>query len=297
MLPLRALGRFYDARRSADEAVYRWERGGDALVFEVNSRRLQVNGVVVWLHEPVRKTRWNWWISEADVQTVVDPLMRPQVYLPTVGSGLVLLDAGHGGADPGGQSPSGLLEKHLTLDIARRVAELLRSAGYEAVISREGDETISLAERVAMAEHIGADLLVSIHFNAAGNPDARGVETFVLTAGGKRGTNEPEKPSYASAVEANRFDGAQTFLGFWVHYHLLDRTGADDRGLRRSRFFVLREARVPSILVECAFLTHAAEEELLQTGAYREQLASGLAEAIVRYLQVVRRTQVELFDE
>ena len=297
MVPLRTLGRYYGVRRSIDESKEVWDRGRDQLVFEVNSRRLLVNGGVVWLHEPVRRSRWNWWLSEVDVQTVIDPLMRPQVYLKGVGGGRVLLDAGHGGIDPGGQSPSGLLEKHLTLDLSRRVAQALETAGYEAVISRVGDETLSLADRVAMAESVEADLLVSIHFNTAANPDAQGAETFVLAAGGKRGTNEPERPGVAPATDANRFDGAQMFLGYLVHHSLLESTRATDRGLRRSRFFVLREARVPSILVECAFLTNEAEASLLQTNAYREQLARGIADGIIRYLQWVRRTQVELFNE
>lgn len=291
---LNSLMRYYgfENRRSGTEQVA-LVRGPDQLELTLNSRRARWNGVVIWLHEPVVLHRRDWVVPSVDVQAVLGPLLRPSDALVGIGRKRVLIDPGHGGRDEGARGSLGTLEKDLTLTLSRKVAARLRSAGIDVMLTREVDKALTLVDRMQLVLDHEADLFVSVHFNAAANTAARGIETFVLTAGGHRNTGNQGEGPFAPARDANEFDGANQVLAYLVQRRMLERTQAEDRGVRRSRFYVLREATVPSILIEGGFLSHAPEERNLMRPDYQNALAEGIARGILEYLAAVARAELE----
>lgn len=267
------------------------ENRAHTLIFKTDSRELMVDGILLWLHAPMTAVRNRWSIREVDARTIVDPLMRPARHLRGVGHRVVVLDPGHGGQDTGAKGRRGVEEKRVVLDISRRLRAHLVNAGVRVQMTRERDRFIELDERSRMAARWGADLFVSIHLNSAANPSPSGVETFALaaagyesTAGGHSNLSQP----------GNRFEAANGAAAFQIHRALVTRLGAVDRGVKRSRFMVLKNAPCPAVLVECAFVSNPVEEEKLLNEAHREVIAESLARGVLNYLNLVRRAQVEV---
>ncbi|WP_027881977.1 N-acetylmuramoyl-L-alanine amidase family protein [Meiothermus rufus] len=227
------------------------------------------------------------------------PRPRPQ---PIV----VVLDPGHGGVDPG--AVGFVVEKEVTLDLALRVRSLLQARGLEVILTRGRDTHLSpdkatdLGMRAEMA-HSKRNLFVSIHVNSAPNV-AQGIETYYFghtidpsllaqvireNGGGELGQRlTREAQSVAERLVRDLI--AQSNLRFsrllaqQVQGALLEATGAVDRGVRQAPFYVLRNARIPAILVEVGFANHPVEGRRLQTSEYRQALAEGLARGILRFL-------------
>jgi N-acetylmuramoyl-L-alanine amidase len=265
--------------------------GWSSTTFEFASRRIVFNGLTLHLNAPV--TRWNsqWTIEVADAQGVVGPLWRPEGALAGRGARLVVLDPGHGGSDPGAQDGHRTDEKRLTLDVARRVRSQLRRAGVMVLLTRDRDLTLPLDERSRRANRWGADVFVSIHFNATRDRRVCGVETYVLPAAGYPSTAESRsgKPRMDTRpVAGNDHDGANTLLGYWLQRGLLSAGGTQDRGVRRARFSVLRDVACPSALVECGFISNRRECDRLLTEDYRTRLADGIARGTLTYLSRAR---------
>lgn len=257
---------------------------------EKGGRRVWLNEVMVWLNQPVAVRGGHWSFAEVDVEKVLLPVLRPEGVLGGVGHRVVVLDPGHGGEDAGARSGKGLAEKAVVLDVALRMRRHLSAAGYTVYLTRHADQFLPLEERARRAKAWKADVFVSVHANASTNAGAAGVETFVLSIPGEVSTNHSgeARPSVL-AHAGNRFDGANAALGFALQRAMLGDAGVEDRGLRRARFSVLREAGAPAALVEVGFLSNAAEAERLGTAAVREQKAFRLAQGIDLYLREVRR--------
>lgn len=174
---------------------------------------------------------------------------------------VIVIDPGHGGRDPGAVGINNLQEKGVVLDIGKQVAEILEQNGVQAVLSRYDDREIDLAPRVQMAERVNADLFVSIHANAISmsRPEVNGIETYYYSTGLRL---------------------AQT-----VHRSLLQATGANDRGVRRARFYVLRHTSMPAVLLEVGFVTGREDAPRLASSAYRTRLAEAIARGILQYVR------------
>ena len=169
----------------------------------------------------------------------------------------VVIDAGHGGHDKGGQW--GLVyEKHLALDTSVRLERELRSRGYRTVMTRRSDYFITLPQRVRIANSHRNSIFVSVHYNYTWNQNAAGIETFYHSAQSRR-------------------------LAQFVQQGMLQRTRANDRGAKFARYYVIRHTNVPAILVEGGFVSNADEREKVKTGWYREAVARGIADGIDRY--------------
>ena len=218
-----------------------------------------------------------------------------------LGISRIVLDAGHGGHDPGARS-NGIEEAELVLDVTLRLRELLeKQPGIEVTLTRSTNEFIPLEERTAIANRNGADLFLSIHANASRNPKARGIETYFLnfasnpeaeavaarenSASGKTMHSLPE--IVRAITLNNKIDESRDFAEM-VQKSMVRRLATRnklvrDLGVKQAPFVVLIGAGMPSVLAEISFVTNKQEGALLKTPAYRQQIAESLFDAIVRY--------------
>jgi N-acetylmuramoyl-L-alanine amidase len=248
------------------------------LVVQPDHRDITLNGVEHWLSTPVLSARGQLWISSRDVLKTIDPVLRQGRLPAPVAIRLVILDPGHGGSDTGTRGRRSV-EKTLTLDLAKRVERYLEADGLAAVLTRTSDRNVGLDDRVDFAKSKRADLFVSIHFNSGGG--AEGIETYCVPAAGAGSTASPHETG--DACPGNRNDGQNVWLAHCVQRATLRATGAPDRGVRRARFVVIRDAPCPAILAECGFLSNRAEEQQILTDDYRDKLAKSIAAGILEY--------------
>ncbi len=262
------------------------------LEFQTDSRSAWINGTLVTLSEPVRKVGWQWAMDATDFDKTIEPAVRPQEFLKGAGVRTVVLDPGHGGNDKGASSPRNVQEKLVVLDIAKRVKQILKSRGIRVELTRESDRALDLGDRCRKAAALKADVFVSIHANATANRSVRGTETFVLSLPGRYSSNSYGSGNPPSSVyNGNHYDIANMALGFCIHRSLIKTTGQEDRGVKRARFQVLRDAPCPAALVETAFLSNAKDEAMVIDPAGRDRLARGIADGISTYLANVKRAK------
>ena len=213
----------------------------------------------------------------------------------------VVIDAGHGGRDPGAIGIGGLREKEVTLRLARALGSQLRDEGFEVVYTREDDRTITLEERTAIAEAARGDLFVSLHANSARRRSVRGVETYYLDENHERHSltvaareNGIERHHVNDLQRAlARFRVSETSvqsyrLATLVQEQVVDgvdgRFGSvQDLGVKKGPFYVLFLSNMPAILVEVGFLTNREDARRLRDRAYLEGVATQIAVGLRRY--------------
>jgi N-acetylmuramoyl-L-alanine amidase len=213
----------------------------------------------------------------------------------------VVVDPGHGGSDPGATGVGGIQEKLVTLRVARALRPKLEAQGLRVVLTREGDRSLTLEERTAIAEGVRGDLFLSIHANAAPRPQLQGIETYYLDKGHERHTLRVA--AHENGVRAADLDPLQRTLASFrvsqsseqsallaaaVHGELVSgvrgRFGeARDLGVKTGPFYVLFLSSMPSILIEAGFLTHREEARRLASPAYAELVAEQIARGVARY--------------
>lgn len=170
----------------------------------------------------------------------------------------VVLDAGHGAHDSGTRTRrGGVLEKDMALDVTLRVAPKLRAAGFRTILTRRNDVFIPLDGRVDISDRYDNAVFVSVHFNDAGRKKVEGVESYYFS---------PESRQMAERMVRV----------------LAAASGSPNRGARVARFRVLRTNHNPAVLMECGYMTTAAEAAKIIQPAYREKLAEGLARGIIQ---------------
>ena len=224
-----------------------------------------------------------------------------------LGVSRIVIDAGHGGHDPGANA-NGLTESELTLDIALRLQKLLaKQPGVDVVMTRATDVFIPLEERTKIANREGADLFLSIHANASRNSKARGVETYFLNfatnpdaeavaarENAGSGQSMHKLPDIVRAIALNnKIDESRDFADM-VQRSMVRRLSnrnkdLRDIGVKQAPFVVLIGAEMPSVLAEMSFVTNRQEAALLKTGAYRQQIAEALLDAVLRYQQSLKK--------
>jgi len=261
------------------------------LKLTLNSRESFFNGVRLWLNDPPLEHHNSILISEADVDHTLDPLLRPWAVV-RLKIKTIMIDAGHGGEDKGTQGCRGSLEKCFTLDLAGRVEKQLQKMGFQTLMTRRKDIYISLEDRSQMANSSMADLFLSLHFNSASpNRLPKGVETYCLTPSGMSSTSAIRRRlglDYFGVEPGNHFDPQNVLLAFLVQQKLLKAIPeAEDRGIKRARFVVNKDTERPSILVENGFLSNPIEEKYILTKTYRERLATGIAEGVKRFAEIM----------
>ena len=224
-----------------------------------------------------------------------------------LGVSRIVIDAGHGGHDPGARA-NGVVEAELVLDVALRLSRLLeKQPGVEVVMTRDKDVFIPLEERTAIANRVGADLFLSIHANAARNVRARGVETYFLNfaqnaeaeavaarenAGSSRTMSN--LPEIVKAIATNNKINESRDLAAMVQRAMVRRLSARNRqlkdlGVKQAPFVVLIGAMMPSVLAEISFVTNKSEAQLLKSAAYRQHIADALLDAVLRYQRSLKK--------
>ena len=222
------------------------------------------------------------------------------------GKWTVVVDAGHGGHDPGASGPSGTREKDVNLAVARRLAHRLEDTGaVDVVLTRADDTFVALGERRKIANRADADLFVSIHANAADSPSAEGFETYYLSTAKTAQALEVARRENASIryenpeidpesldelnfilwdLAQNEFFRESSVLAQTVQEELDRRMDLRSRGVKQAPFFVLNGTFMPAILFETAFITNPREEALLNDPSFQTRLVDGLAGSILAYL-------------
>ena len=245
--------------------------------------------------------------TEKDEQEIVlAPVKTTSTKKITSAKGkVVVLDAGHGGDDPGAINGS-LKEKNIVLSIAQKAGKELQGRGYNVYYTRSKDKFINLRDRTKYANDKAADLFISIHANAAPSKTKaatmRGIETFFLSpARSERSKNAAALENKSDIEEMNYFS-KQTFLNFLnrekiiasnklaidVQREVLARaksvsSKASDGGVREAPFWVLVGALMPAVLLEVGYITHPSEGDLINNSKYQDALAKGLADGIDVY--------------
>ena len=259
--------------------------------FTVDSRRAQMKGTHVWLSLPVAFKNGSAHLGHIDLATAINPLLAPP--RNTTGRPVrnIVIDPGHGGRDPGNMEGK-RQEKQYVLLLAKEVGELLGKAGFKVSYTRTSDSTLELPERPAIARRRGADLLLSLHFNSADGPGgsaAKGAETFCMTPVRASSTNARGEGSGAGAYPGNRFDAKNMVLAYQIQRAITAETGAEDRGVKRARFWVLRDADMPAVLIEAGFMTNPADARRIYDGPIRRKLAQAIVDGVVTYKKIVER--------
>lgn len=238
------------------------------------------------------------------------PPVLPKAPPPT-GLRRIVVDAGHGGKDPGAVGQNGLREKDVTLAMAKKIAGRLREElGCEVILTRDRDIYLALQERTAIANRVNADLFLSVHANAAPNRQAYGIETYYLNF------SKNDKAAAVAAREngislkevgdlemilldlmANAKINESSRLAAEIQRALIVRLSGEfdeirDLGVRQGPFYVLLGASMPSVLVEVAFISHHREEQRLADERYHEHTAAAIVEGVQNYARSSRAVAV-----
>ncbi|HBI11144.1 N-acetylmuramoyl-L-alanine amidase AmiA [Franconibacter pulveris] len=218
---------------------------------------------------------------------------------------MVMLDPGHGGIDTGAIGHNGSKEKHVVLAIAKKVRAILRAQGIDARLTRSDDTFIPLYDRVEIAHQHGADLFMSIHADGFTSPTAAGASVFALSNRGASsamakylsdrenaaddvaGSKVKNKDHYLQQV---LFDLVQTdtiknslTLGSHILRQIKPVHRLHSRSTEQAAFVVLKSPSIPSVLVETSFITNPEEEKLLGTNAFRQKIATAIANGVISY--------------
>ncbi|MEO8440749.1 MAG: N-acetylmuramoyl-L-alanine amidase [Spartobacteria bacterium] len=246
-----------------------------------------INGVRFFSNFPLLVRGEENLISALDVAKIIEPVLRPNRISGAKRIETVVLDPGHGGDDSGTSGRWGSEEKY-ALDVAMTAREDLMRAGFKVEMTRSEDEARSLEERVAFANRFPNALFISIHFNSANS--GSGVESYALAPAGVPSNASTENHPGSVDTEwhpGNAQDPANIALAAAVQGSILSRVSVYDRGVRHARFHVLRDIKIPAVLVEAGFLNDRAEGARIATASYRQKLGQAVAAAAVNYNRAV----------
>jgi N-acetylmuramoyl-L-alanine amidase len=274
------------------ETVTYTNRAQTRIVLEKDSHRAQINGVIVALCFPAALEKGVMYVAQFDLDKTLEPLVFPQKARRKAIT--VCLDPGHGGKDTGNHTGGffGRNEKTCVLALAQEVSAQLKAAGFNVILTRTKDTFLDLDGRPDIANRRGADLFVSLHYNAVASSKASvsGIETYCITPVGASSSNAGGRGASYGSTPANRVEGQSLQLAYQVQRALTRGLGAPDRGVRRARFAVLRDAQMPAILVEAGYMTHPVEGKKIFDAAYRKQTAAAIVRGIVNYQKLTAPT-------
>ena len=233
------------------------------LIFTISGARVYVNAKPVAQVGKIDKSGGQIRVSRSLISKIRSAMLHPaggsEPNLRRL-SGCVVIDAGHGGKDPGATSVLGFYEKHVNLAVASEVARLLSDKGVKVRMTRSGDSFIELEERAAIANRLKADLFVSIHSDSFPESSRRGYTMYVARSA--------SSDSFRAAGAIDR---------------AMSRTGLASHGTQTADFRVLTDTRGPAVLVEMGYLTNRREAALLKDPYFQNRLAQAIANGILDY--------------
>ena len=215
----------------------------------------------------------------------------------------IVIDAGHGGKDPGAVGYRGTKEKDIALDVAKRLEKKLsKNMNVKIIMTRDEDVFLKLSERTKIANESNGNLFISIHTNAAEDRRASGFETFligpnkneaavrvaarenaVLELEGINGKKLTNEDLIQATIAQSAFASKSEQFASMVQKEIKKRVQSRDRGVKQAGFYVLMGASMPNVLVELGFISNPSEEKKLRSPQYRDQLATAIYRAVEQY--------------
>lgn len=174
----------------------------------------------------------------------------------------IMLDAGHGGKDPGACGIQGTMEKDITLTLVKKIGDRLSKMNLQVLYTRDADKFLSIAERTSLANKMRADYFISLHTNSATNQKAQGIEVYTYLL--------PD-------VVSQRLADA-------ILYELIKNTKRANRGVKKANFGVIRETNMPAVLLEICFISNLEEEELLKKALFQGEVANSIVLGILNFI-------------
>lgn len=224
------------------------------------------------------------YISELDFIRVIDSAIRRK--LPRRKLKRIVIDPGHGGKDKGAPGAHAL-EKQINLQIAIRLRNKLRSYGFEVLMTRSSDLTLPLESRAVFCKKYRPDLFLSIHCNASTTKSVSGIETWLLAPVG--GPSSQESKPKMTVDPGNSFDKYNYRLAFEIQKAMMRNFPRSvNRGVKHSRFFVLRNANAPAVLMEVGFLSNYAEGKRLTSPVVQNLIVNAIISGLSNYVKTIR---------
>jgi len=300
-------------------------RGQTRVMLAIGSDVAIVDGTAESLNAPVKMCRSTIVIPKDFSETTLAKLflkkipvirVKPKKALPSSGDYIIatiVIDPGHGGKDPGAIGRYGIREKDITLDISRRLKRHLEGACIDATLTRSDNRFISLWRRADIANKKEADFFISIHANAAHSRSAKGFEVYYLSEavddnaraiaaaenaslkyedssfGNKKPSTSLEATIWDITHHENRVESIE--LAKYITQTAHKALGTRDRGVKAARFYVLKGAEMPSVLIEVGFISNSQEAQKLKSAAYREKVAKAIASGIIKYKEEYEATE------
>jgi N-acetylmuramoyl-L-alanine amidase len=274
----------------------RWLRTGEVLqlsnryarlIFFRDLHDMELNGVKVSLSYPIVMRDGGGFISDLDLDTAIGPVLSPPKNWRGAKVRNIVIDPGHGGKDPGNQDGSHQ-EKKYTLLLAQELSDQLRRAGFNATLTRTSDTFVELPARPDIARRRAADLFISLHWNdLPRNSDFKGSQVYCLTPAGAASSNAGGTFGTAARQPGNRNNDHNMLLAYELQKALKQNLGAEDQGVRRARYWILREATMPAVLIEGGFMSNPGEAKRIYDAGYRRQMAQAIVAGVIAYQRLV----------
>lgn len=256
------------------------------VVFLNGKRSGSINNIAVTFYHPPLFKNGRFYISELDHVKLIYPILAPK--LPYRRVLTVMIDAGHGGKDRGAAGPV-QHEKVITLQLAKRLEKALKSYGFRVIMTRSWDQDLSLEARADLCKKHKPDLFISIHCNAVENKSVTGIETWYIGAQG--GSSAHGGKPKTEKDNGNNFDPYNVRIAYEIQKGMMKQFPAsNDRGVKPSRFYVLRHASCPSVLMEVGFISNNKEGRLLTTAAAQDKIIKAVIDGMIGYTTALRKT-------
>lgn len=300
--------------------VARLEKNGKYITLRAGSNKILANGNDRALERPVLardnavfvpvsfvKYNLRDLVGEMALERVHEKEVSKRFSIKTI-----VIDAGHGGKDPGAIGRRFKKEKHLTLAISKKLKDILEGRGLKVIMTRDSDTFVSLPRRVEIANKSAADLFVSIHINASRTRSLKGFECYYLSntaddnaralQAAENATLKLEEahsaPADSSGLKATLWDmvlsetrAESADLASHICRNVEGSDTVENRGVRSARFYVLKGARMPAVLVEVAYISNRAEEMKLRDGAFLDKVTDAVAKGIMAYKREYEETE------
>lgn len=254
------------------------------IAFETGKRSGSINGTkVTFSYAPVKYGSKHY-IALTDFVKTLIPILSNKI--PRRKLVKIMIDPGHGGSDKGAVR-NGINEKDLNLKMALKLRDRLKKYKFQVVMTRSTDKTISLEERTKLCAKEKVDLYISIHCNAAVATNVRGIETWYLVP--KDGVSTTATKTKTEFDKGNAYDRYSTRLAYEIQKSMMKQFPATpDRGIKPGRFYVLRHASAPAILMEVGFLSHAAERQVITRDANQNKVIDAIIQGLTGYVKAIR---------